>query len=124
MTREEFELQVETTLARAKDIRLRKGKDYKGREMDVLGGFKNVSFMIELPPKVVLGIFLAKQLGAIFQYLKTGVLTGEPLQDRIVDSINYLLFLQAMVEEEENDFTPPFEGHYLKEAAYNVVRHE
>lgn len=80
-----------------------KGEDYTKGNIDVLSNFKEGDFL-GLTPYQTIGVYMKKHTDAIFNYIKTGgSCESEPIEERINDNINYLIFLQALIEEEEDN---------------------
>lgn len=79
-----------------------KGDDYTMGSEDRLHNFKTVGGFCGLTPKEVLGVYFYKHVSAIFSYIKKdGQSESEPIEGRIMDSINYLLLFYKMIKEEE-----------------------
>lgn len=100
MTGEQFDKVCVETWERCMDIMRKKGPDYAAGG-DRLDNFKHSR--MGFTPMQVLGDALDKQLSAIYIYMKTGELTGESIELRIADGINYLLLLQGLVDESYSD---------------------
>jgi hypothetical protein len=84
-----------------------KGEDYTKGNPDVLSNFKEGDF-VGLLPQQTLAVFMKKHIDAIYNHIKTGGQSeSEPISERIVDAINYLIFLQALLVDqgEEIPFT-------------------
>ena len=70
---------------------------------DVLINFKEGGTDLGVSDIKTLGIYMKKHVDAIFNYIKTeGQSESEPIEMRIVDCINYLVFLQALIKD-KND---------------------
>lgn len=81
-----------------------KGHDYtQGAEGDRgrLRNFYTNAERLGVSPFTVLGVYMNKHLDAVNTFLSKGRLESEPIEDRIADSINYLLLLYKMVMYEE-----------------------
>lgn len=77
-----------------------KGKDYTKGDEDVLKAFKEGGAFFDVTPEKYLGFALKKHIDAIYTYIKTnGELQSEPIESRITDAINYLIFLQSLNKE-------------------------
>jgi hypothetical protein len=80
-----------------------KGRDYTIGNENRLHNFDTTSEVIEMPPMKVLFVFLYKPIAAIFAYIKNnGQHESEPIRERIVDVINYLLLLWKMIQRNKN----------------------
>lgn len=101
MNREEFDLFNEDILAKAKELRLVKGRDYQRATEDILSNFKSGAEKLHITILQDFGALFHKQVEAIYAYLATGKVESERIEGRIVDVINYMLLLNAII-------------HYLK----------
>lgn len=89
---------LDALLTRCVEVHVAKGRDYAIGSSDRLATFNNGSRMLEVRPAQVLGVYLWKHISAVFSYIKTGGQSeSEPIRERIVDCINYLLLLGLMV---------------------------
>ena len=78
----------------------------EGNHMDnVLWNFENSAKDVNSTPMKVLIIFLNKHLSSLKSYFRTGKEFSESIEGRIMDIINYLLLLVAMIrnEREQSD---------------------
>jgi hypothetical protein len=79
-----------------------KGQDYTRSNEDVLHNFKTCANRIGMTPQKALLVYMTKHSDAIENYIKTdGQSESEPIKMRIIDNINYLLFLWALIIEDE-----------------------
>lgn len=103
MKREEF-VELRRKLIEEEDLITRiKGKDYTKSSVDCLANFKEGA-VFGLTPLQTCGMFAKKHIDSIYNYIKTnGQSESEPLRERIKDARNYLLFILAIVEDEENE---------------------
>jgi hypothetical protein len=86
-------------LAKCADTMILKGQDYTIGNADRLYNFKKVAELTGLSTRQVWSVYACKHLFAILNYVKTeGKSESEPIEGRIVDAINYLLFL-SLIEE-------------------------
>ena len=76
-----------------------KGTEYIVSNDDRLKFFKDYSTSLGISPEVVCSILLMKHINSILNFVKTGKQGEEGITGRINDARNYLLFLQALVEE-------------------------
>lgn len=103
MNRKEFEIMREKILQECDDITLKKGIDYTKSSGDVLLNFKEGE-MFGLTPLQTAGMFTKKHIDSIYNYIKTnGQSESEPIRERIKDAINYLLFINALIETSVKD---------------------
>ena len=73
----------------------------EGNHMDnVLWNFENSAKDVDSTPMKVLIIFLNKHLSSLKSYFRTGKEFSESIEGRIMDIINYLLLLVAMIRSE------------------------
>jgi hypothetical protein len=78
----------------------------EGNHMDnVLWNFESSAKDVNSTPMKVLIIFLNKHLSSLKSYFRTGKEFSESIEGRIMDIINYLLLLVAMIrsEREQSD---------------------
>lgn len=103
MTREELKVLSDDLLKKSLEILFRKGKDYNISE-DVFLAFKNAAEILMLTPERICLTYLFKHLDKIVRlvsYEQTA--EGEPIQETILDSINYLILLYGMIDEQRED---------------------
>lgn len=89
-------------LEEATAIREAKGNDYSGKE-DANANFKRLAKQLGLTPLQICWVYLSKHHDAIATYVKDGKIKSEPIQSRIIDEINYLLFIASLIEEEPEE---------------------
>ena len=70
-----------------------------GSSEDVNANFKRVGELVGLSPKIILWVYLEKQLDAIRTYLKTGRVESEPIISRLDDARNYLDILETLLQD-------------------------
>ena len=77
----------------------------EGNHLDnVLWNFENSAKDVNVTPMKVLVIFLNKHLSSLRSYFKTGKeYSTESIESRIMDIINYLLLLVAMIRSQKWD---------------------
>ncbi len=109
MTLNEFNNVVMEQMGRCKSLLFSKGEEYvpdayKQEEKDRLAMFKKAAVLTDTTPKVALLGMLTKHLVSVSDMC---VFNQEYSLDRwnekITDSINYLLILRALVEEEAHE---------------------
>lgn len=97
MTNGEFKAVIEETYTACNKLIKEKGEDYTKGSLDILSYFKEASIESGIPPKKVLYVLMRKHWAAIGNYIKTdGKSQSEPIDGRIQDLINYLIFLRAL----------------------------
>tara|TARA_S200002703_G_C3702066_1_gene215615 strand:+ start:31 stop:381 length:351 start_codon:yes stop_codon:yes gene_type:complete len=85
-------------------IMLDKGKEYTVSDEDKFKNFKSIGERLNLPPKIVVMIYLLKHMDSIRNYVLTGKESStETIMGRIQDARNYLLLLGGVIEEEKDD---------------------
>lgn len=102
MNREEFGQIVLTTLEECKSVLDTKRRDYAPDD-DRLANFKSVGLMMALEPQTVCLTYLMKHLDAIASHCDSLDLSVEYFDSRIVDCINYLLLLKAILVEKSDE---------------------
>lgn len=103
MTTEDFQTKVvEPLVAEIQHIFVTKGSDYAGDD-DRLNNFKSIALRLGISPVKVAGVYLYKHLDAMETWFRTGKLKGEPIESKIVDIIAYLMLLQGLNLEQDND---------------------
>lgn len=100
MKNDEFNEMRKEVIKRCISLTDTKGKDYTKGNEDVLIAFKEGGSSFDVSPEKYLGFALKKQVDAIYSYIKTnGASQSEPIEMRIADAINYLIFLQGLVKD-------------------------
>lgn len=89
-------------LTRCNEIMLRKGKDYAGTPGD-LRNFNDCAEDYGITPRQALGVLMDKQTRSLKRFLRGEELAGEPVEERIADTINFCLLLAKMVAEEGDE---------------------
>ena len=74
-----------------------KGRDYASE--DVLSNFKETAKRYGLTPEQTLCVLMDKHNIAIQKYITKGSLKGEPVEDKILDNINYMGMLLCLIKE-------------------------
>jgi len=85
-------------LERCLEVLKVKGHDYTMGSPDRLANFREAGRFLDEDPMKVLGVHLYKHVAAVFSYIK-GRTESEPIEERLVDVINYCLLLGRMVAE-------------------------
>lgn len=100
MNKDDFEKMRTKFFNDCKELTDKKGKDYTKGNEDVLSNFKEGGRDLGVPPMKTLGIFMKKHTDAIYNYIKEdGEHESEPIEERIKDATNYLIFLLALIKE-------------------------
>lgn len=100
MNRNDFEKSREKMLDECDQITKTKGQDYTKGQDDCLANFYEGN-TLGIGAQQVCGMFMKKHSDSIANYIRTGGQSeSEPIRERIKDNINYLLFLNALIEED------------------------
>ncbi|SRR6266403_2185639 len=103
MKAEEFNEMRKDLIKKCIQLTDTKGKDYTKGNVDMLYAFKHGGESFDVAPEKYLGFGLKKHIDAIYHYIKTdGASQSEPIESRITDAINYLIFLQGLNKDKEN----------------------
>ncbi len=104
MTHEAFNKVVKDQLKRCESMLVGKGEEYApDKTVDRLAHFKKAAVIIEGTSKEALLGMLAKHLVSLSDMITDGKqYPVERWDEKISDSINYLLLLRALVEEDGN----------------------
>lgn len=78
-----------------------KGTEYIVSTDDRLKFFHEYAEKLGVDSKTVCAIFLMKHINSILNYVKTGKEGAEDIGGRISDARNYLLFMQALIDEKK-----------------------
>lgn len=101
MTREEFDEYRRALLEEAEGVWQSKNADYAS-PADVFTNLRKAGGG-RVPAHQVTWIFLSKQLAAVERRVWDGETESEPFRSRIVDSINFLTALAALVDEAQGN---------------------
>ena len=88
----------EDLLPKCKDIRTSKGIAYSGKE-DKLGNFKRCAALSGMPIEKAWFIYFVKRFDALSSYIRGEYVDSEPIDGRIMDLINYLFLLYAIIKD-------------------------
>lgn len=102
MTLEQFDKFFEDMVQEERDLLLRKGQEYSGKE-DRHANFKRLALQLKLPPEKILWVYLTKHLDGILSYINGGYAGSEPIRGRIEDARNYLALLAGMIAIKEKE---------------------
>jgi hypothetical protein len=100
MTTDRFNTIIDETIAKTKDVLVNKAMEYATE--DRLHNFKVAAALEQCTPEQALFGFLAKHLVSLSDMCQNQSELGYPdykWDEKIGDSINYLLLLRALVEE-------------------------
>ena len=101
MIRTIFNKLKDELLAEADSLMNCKNEDYTKGNEDYLANFKEGN-LFGISPLQTCGLFMKKHMDAIYNYIKSGGQSeSEPIRERIKDAINYLILLNALIEEHE-----------------------
>jgi hypothetical protein len=96
MSTEEFTRLIEEQIARSTSLLIDKAKEYAS-DVDRLHNFKVAAQLLGGTPEQALGGFLAKHIVSVFDMINSGKEYPQAVwNEKITDSINYLLILRAM----------------------------
>lgn len=97
-----FELYDEVVSKCKKTVR-KKNNDYTGGDDDALANFKLCEFQNLCDAEVALLIRISDKMQRLSTFVKDGELKveNESALDSIEDTINYLIFLYALIKEED-----------------------
>jgi len=102
MEAKELTAMIEDIFTKCKKVMEGKGHDYTAGDSDRLINFKSVANRTGVDPLVVWGIYFNKHVDSINTLVKTGRQeSGEPVEGRIIDIINYALLGLALIKESE-----------------------
>ena len=101
MTQKKFDRSVEALLKRAETVRTSKGSDYS-EDNDRLSNFKTIAKEIGTRPELVWAVYFRKHIDAVMKHTRAGQTESEPIEDRLVDIINYCLLYNGLVEESKS----------------------
>jgi hypothetical protein len=96
MSTDEFTRLIEEQIGRSTSLLIDKAKEYAS-DTDRLHNFKVAAGLLGGTPEQALGGFLAKHIVSVFDMINSGKeYPKEVWNEKITDSINYLLILRAM----------------------------
>ena len=104
MKAQEFEKVVNEQLDFCKSLLLEKAQEYAETNKDRLQNFKKAATLQGLSQKQAMCGMMAKHTVSVYDMCHSG--EDYPIEkwtEKITDSINYLLLLKAIVEEEKNE---------------------
>ncbi len=102
MKPEELEKLIEEELLpKCREIRTSKGVAYSGIE-DKLGNFKRCAKLANVPIETAWMVYFVKHFDALCSYIRGEYVDSEPIDGRIMDMINYLFLLYAIIKEKKD----------------------
>lgn len=101
MTTRNFEIVMEKQFNICRNLLILKNREYAGMENDRFHTFLVAAALQDETPKQALAGMMAKHTVSIYDMCRSGEHSLEKWDEKITDSINYLLLLKAMVEEEK-----------------------
>lgn len=103
MTFQEFNVFFSDFTSECYDVCATKGIEYAHSE-DKFANFNRLAERLSLDRLTVASVYLGKHLDAIDSYIKTKTIySNESIHGRIVDSVNYLILIAAMIDETLNN---------------------
>lgn len=103
MTTVDFNNSVCKQLDYCKSLLVRKGTEYTLDESNRLGSFEVAGALQDVSAKEAACGMLAKHIVSVYEMCRSGITyTPETWTEKITDSINYLLILKAMVDDENH----------------------
>jgi len=100
MTPVAFDMFLSQLLADCQCVLESKGADYASKA-DRLDNFKQAANDVGLAPLEVWSVYFLKHIAAIKAYLRDGEVQSEPIRQRFIDAINYLILGLALIEEKQ-----------------------
>lgn len=101
MEKRDFDKLVDRQLHVCKDILTAKGGEY-APSADRLAHFKHSASLMRTTPQMALFAFMAKHLISLEEMCESNDdFTAERWEEKITDSINYLILLKAIVMEDK-----------------------
>ena len=105
MTQAEFNLTIEKQMAKCEVILGKKTKEYTGDNPDRLSAFKVAAAMQGCKPERALAGMMAKHIVSLYGmcYADRETYDVAIWDEKITDSINYLILLRAIIEEAQGN---------------------
>lgn len=101
MTNEHFSQVIDEQLAYCRGLLVSKGQEYAGENVDRLAAFKKAAVLTGGTQRAALFGMLAKHLVSVADMCNTSAdFPAARWEEKITDTINYMLLLRAVVEEE------------------------
>ena len=103
MSNNEFDKIIKAQIDKCYSLLNVKHKEYSAINSDRLGYFKRAGTLEKIDPKAALfGMFVKHLVSIADMCYSNKQYTKEHWEEKITDSINYLLLLKALTEEENN----------------------
>lgn len=103
MNAEDFKKVVDDQLAHCRMVLLDKGDEY-APGVDRLSNFKMSAILQEITPIQALGGLMAKHVVALYDFIIHDEVMYSRWEEKITDTINYLLLLEALIRERKDIF--------------------
>jgi hypothetical protein len=101
MTSEEFEKRAATLTQEALSLMKHiKGPEYANETSDRLSNFKEAAALQHITPAMALVGMWAKHIVSLVDLIRTHRTNDLKFHEKLVDAINYLILLEALVSEE------------------------
>jgi len=101
---------IDTVFTKCREVMDGKGHDYTAGDTDRLINFKRGGNNLGVSPLTVWAVYFNKHVDSINTLVKTGKQeSGEPVEGRIIDIINYALLGLALIKESTGDKMSPTE---------------
>jgi arsenate reductase-like glutaredoxin family protein len=116
METKKFDIILATIFDNCKKVLCSKGREYQNTEKDdtnVFANFERAGLDLGMNKEEVLWVYFAKHKDSISKFIKDmrnksifeiEENLSEPIDGRILDAINYLLLLQAMISERRDTY--------------------
>lgn len=104
MTNNELNIIFDEQVKRCESVLLHKGKEYAPDETDRLSSFKAAAALLHCTQSEALCGMLAKHIVSVYDMCLAGAehYGMDAWDEKITDSINYLILLKAIVKEEQS----------------------
>lgn len=99
MNLEQREILTDKFIEKMQKILKTKGRDYTIDD-DPFKDLREIAQDLDISPMKVMWVFARKHLSAIKNYIKTGRVESEPIEERLIDLANYCALLYALINEE------------------------
>lgn len=101
MTDHEFQIVLDNVLIKIQDVLGTKADEYATH--DALHNFKQAAHLTQSSPEEALAGMMAKHTVSIYDMISNGGrFSMEKWDEKIIDNINYLILLKAIMVEKEN----------------------
>lgn len=103
MNTRKFDRIVKELIEKVDRVRLQAQQEYAETD-NVFKNFEETAVRLGLTREEVLYVFLDKHLRGIARWIRGVKDQRDSIEGRIIDSINYLILLYAMIRDEEDKF--------------------